>query len=42
MKRNKIYAGLDVDDSQHHDSALDKNTTEFIDFKCRLTLMTHF
>ena len=30
--------GLDVDDTQYHGSALDKNTGEAIDFKCRPTL----
>ncbi len=35
MKRNIIYVGLDVDDTQHHGSALDKNSVEVIDFNCR-------
>jgi transposase len=30
--------GLDVDDTQYHGSALDKNSGEVIDFKCRPTL----
>jgi transposase len=30
--------GLDVDDTQYHGSALDKDTGEVIDFKCRPTL----
>ncbi len=38
MKRNIIYVGLDVDDTQYHGSALDKNSGEVIDFKCRPTL----
>ena len=38
MKRNIIYVGLDVDDKQYHGSALDENTGEIIDFKCRPTL----
>jgi hypothetical protein len=38
MNRNIIYVGLDVDDTQYHGSASDKNTGEVIDFKCRLTL----
>jgi hypothetical protein len=38
MKRNIIYVGLDVDDTQYHGSALDENTGEVIDFKCRPTL----
>jgi len=33
-----IYVGLDVDDTQYHGSALDKNTGEVITFKCRPTL----
>jgi hypothetical protein len=33
-----VYVGLDVDDTQYHGSALDKNTGEAIDFKCRPTL----
>lgn len=38
MKRNIVYVGLDVDDTQYHGSALDKNSGEVIDFKCRPTL----
>jgi hypothetical protein len=38
MKQNIIYVGLDVDDTQYHGSALDKNTGEVITFKCRPTL----
>jgi len=38
MKQNIIYVGLDVDDTQYHGSALDKNTGEIITFKCRPTL----
>jgi len=38
MKLNIIYLGLDVDDTQYHGLALDKNTGEVITFKCRLTL----
>jgi len=38
MKRNIIYVGLDVDETQYHGTALDKNTGEVIDFKCRPTL----
>ncbi len=37
MKRTIIYVGLDVDDTQYHGSALDKNTGEVSDFKCRAT-----
>lgn len=35
MKQNIIYVGLDVDDTQYHGSALDKNTGEVNTFKCR-------
>ena len=38
MKRTIIYVGLDVDDTQYHGSAMDQNTGELIDFKCRPTL----
>ena len=38
MKRNIVYVGLDVDDTQYHGSALDKTSGEVIDFKCRPTL----
>ncbi len=38
MKQNIIYVGLDVDDTQHQGSALDKNTGEVITFKWRSTL----
>lgn len=38
MKHTIIYLGLDVDDTQYHGSAFDKNTGEVIDFKCRPTL----
>ncbi len=41
MKQNIIYVGLDVDDTQYHGSASDKNTGEVIDFKRRSTLMAH-
>jgi hypothetical protein len=37
MKRNIIYVGLNVDDTQNHGSELDKNSGEIIDFKCRPT-----
>jgi hypothetical protein len=33
-----VYVGLDVDDTQYHGSALNKNTGEVIDIKCRPTL----
>ncbi len=35
MKKSIIYVGLDVDDTQYHGSAFDKNTGEVITFKCR-------
>ena len=38
MKQNIIYIGLDVDDTQYHGSAFNKDTGEVIDFKCRPTL----
>ena len=37
MKQNIIYVGLDVDDTKDHGSALDKNTGEVLEFKCRPT-----
>lgn len=38
MDMNVIYVGLDVDDTQYHGSALDKDTGEVITFQCRPTL----
>ena len=38
MSQTIIHVGLDVDDTQYHGSALDKNTGEVIHFKCRPTL----
>jgi len=38
MNTNIIHVGLDVDDTQYLGSALDKNTGEVIEFKCRPTL----
>ena len=38
MKQNIIYIGLDVDDTQYHGSAFNKDTGEVIDFKSRPTL----
>jgi hypothetical protein len=35
MNRNVIYVGLDVDDTQHPGSALNKNTGEAITFRHR-------
>ncbi|MCH8079857.1 MAG: hypothetical protein IIA06_08795 [Proteobacteria bacterium] len=37
MKQKIIYTGLDVDDTQYHGTALDKNTGEVFTFKCRPT-----
>ena len=38
MNPNVIYIGLDVDDTQYHGSALNTETGEVINFKCRPTL----
>ncbi len=38
MKQNILYVGLDVDDTQYHGAAFNKETGEVIDFKCRPTL----
>ena len=38
MKQNMIHIGLDVDDTQYHCAAFNKETGEVIDFKCRPTL----
>ena len=38
MKQTIIHAGLDVEDTQYHGSALDKVAGEVINFKCRPTL----
>ena len=38
MKQNIIHIGLDVDDTQYHGAAFNKETGEVIDFKCRPTL----
>jgi len=38
MKQNILHVGLDVDDTQYHGSAFNKDTGEVIDFKCRPTL----
>jgi hypothetical protein len=35
MDRNLIYVGLDVDNTQHHGSALNKDTGKVITLKCR-------
>jgi hypothetical protein len=38
MDMNVIYIGLDVDDTQYHGSALNKDTGEVITLQCRPTL----
>ena len=38
MKQNIIHIGLDVDDTQYHGAALNKETGEVVDFKSRPTL----
>ncbi len=38
MKQNIIHIGLDVDDTQYHGSAFNKDTGEVVDFKSRPTL----
>ena len=37
MKQNIIHIGLDVDDTQYHGSAFNKETGEVIDFESRPT-----
>jgi transposase len=38
MNKKLIYVGLDVDDTQYHGAAFDKETGEIVSFKCRPTL----
>jgi hypothetical protein len=38
MKQKIVYIGLDVDDTQYHGSALNKETGELLSFRCRPTL----
>lgn len=38
MKQTIIYVGLDVDDTQYHGLAVDKDTGEVLGFKRRPTL----
>jgi hypothetical protein len=38
MNKNLVYIGLDVDDTQYHGAAFDKETGEMVSFKCRPTL----
>ena len=38
MKQKIVYIGLDVDDTQYHGSALNKESGELLSFRCRPTL----
>ena len=38
MNQNILHVGLDVDDTQYHGSAFNKESGEVIDFRCRPTL----
>jgi len=38
MQTNIIHIGLDVDDTNYHGAALDKDSGECLSFKCRPTL----
>jgi hypothetical protein len=38
MKQKIVYIGLDVDDTQYHGSAFNKETGEILSFRCRPTL----
>lgn len=38
MKQKIVYIGLDVDDTQYHGSALNKDTGELLSFRCGPTL----
>ena len=38
MNQNILHVGLDVDDTQYHGSAFNRETGEVIDFRCRPTL----
>lgn len=38
MNKNLIYIGVDVDDTQYHGAAFDRETGELVSFKCRPTL----
>jgi hypothetical protein len=39
MKQKIVYIGVDVDDTQYHGSALNKETGELLNFRCRPTLI---
>jgi len=41
MNPNILHVGLDVDDTQYHGSAFNKDSGEVIDFRCRPTLKGH-
>ena len=38
MSNKIVYVGLDVDDTQYHGSALNKESGELFSFRCRPTL----
>jgi len=38
MKQKIVYVGVDVDDTQYHGSAFNKETGELLSFRCRPTL----
>ena len=38
MNKKVIYIGLDVDDTQYHGAAFDRESGEIVSFKCRPTL----
>jgi transposase len=38
MKQKIVYIGLDVDDTQYHRSALNKESSELLSFRCRPAL----
>ena len=38
MNRKIVYVALDVDDTQYHGSAFNKETGEILSFRCRPTL----
>ena len=38
MNKNLVYFGLDVDDTQYHGAAFDRESGEIVSFKCRPTL----
>ncbi len=35
MKQNLVHIGLDVDDTQYHGAAFNKDTGKVVDFECR-------